>query len=135
MTNRTVSLLMLYVGALGVAGVLLAMVVSIGGGSSELKPWLAPAIAVTCQTTMLFLGRRYILSHGLAEAAGRAGVALVSIVTLSLLGALGIMWLLHVIFGAVADSLNISLPLWFGFVWLGVRHQQIWHPALKTSVR
>ena len=135
MTNRTVSLLMLFAGALGAAGVLLAMLVSAVGGSGETSIWLAPAIAVTCQTTALFLGRRHILPHRLAEAAGRAGLALVFIVTLSLLGTLVVMRLLQMICGDVADGRNLSLPLWFAFLWLGVRHQQIWHRALKTGVR
>ena len=135
MTIRTVSLLLLFVGALGMTGLLMAMMVSFFSGSRASGPWLAPALAVACQTAVLFLGRRYVLSGQRADSDGRIVLTLAFVVTLSLVGALAAVWLLQWVLGSSVQGAGVTLPLWFALLWLAVLRQEVWLSWFKKDVQ
>jgi hypothetical protein len=125
MTDRTLSLLMLFVAALIAAGVLLGILVG-WLEAARSAPWLAPAVAVLCQVTLLFLGRRFILSPDVARSAMRSAVTVVGIVSLSLAAALGAVWLVQQGSGGTLFSPALTLIVWFALIWIAVRRQQKW---------
>ena len=135
MTNRTASLLMLFVAALIATGVSMAIAVSALEPTGVSGPWLVPAIAVLCYTTALYLGRHHILPRSLAESPARSVVTLgvMVVVTLSaaVVGARAAQWAI----GREVATPALTLTLWFVLLWLAVRRQQNWHLAVKSRVR
>jgi hypothetical protein len=136
MTDRTVSLLFLFVGALVVGGVLLAMVVAIVDGTPLSGPWLAPLIALVCQVAALHLGRRYILPHPVADAPFRAGLIIAARVTVTLAVSVAVVWLMRWVLQWVSDrSLGaLTIMLWFALLWWAFR-QLNRHSAVSSSAR
>ena len=140
MTNRTASLLLLFVMSLIVTGVLLALTIAamdraaldMGVASG---PWLAPIAAVVCQTSIFYVGRHHILPHALAAASARAAVVLIVVVTITMTLAVGSVWLLQQGVGGRFEVRSVALPIWFALLWFAVCRQQIWHGSLKTGVR
>jgi hypothetical protein len=135
MTNRTASLLMLFVVALGSAGVLLAMAVAALDRTAVSGPWLAPVVAGACQAVVLYLGRGYILPDAVAQRPGRAAVTIVSMVALTLAAAVGAVWTMRWASGVGAGASTLTLVVWFSLLWCAMQHQQKWHRPLKNGVR
>lgn len=135
MTSRTASLLMLFVAALIATGVLLAVTVRVLEGSSASGPWLAPFIAVTCQATTLYLGRRFILPYRMAVSAARSAVTIVAMVASTMAIAAGVGWVVERTIGWVIASPVFTLALWFVLLWGAVSRQRNWNPRLKNGVR
>ena len=134
MTNRTASLLMLFVAALVATGLLLAIAVNALDGSRTAGPWLAPTIAVLSQVTMFYLGRRFILPPAVAQSGVRSAVTVAGMVIVTLGLAVAVVWLLQRASGRAVAAPTFTLLLWFALLWVAVRRQN-WHPSSKTSVR
>ena len=124
MTNRTASLLLLFVIGLGLTGMLLAAIIAAFGPSAA-SPWIAPAVASLCATTVLHLGRQYILPPHLVDEITRAVFTLWVIVSVALVAALGSVWLLERSVGRLMNVPSVIVPLWFGFLWMLVRRQHV----------
>lgn len=118
MSNRTVALLLLFVAALVVTGVLLAVALRALASTSAGEPWLAPVIAVLSSTMTFYWGRRYILPRPLADASGRAVLALALTVSATLAGTLALMWTLRWVMEPSMESPSVAVPLWFALLWL-----------------
>lgn len=123
MTNRTGSLLFLFVAALVATAVLLALGVSLLATRGGAEPWLAPVIAVLCQATALYYGRHYILPPVSARSAGRSAIIIAAMVVATLAIAMAVVALLQWTSGRALTPPIVTLVLWFGLLWVAVRQQ------------
>ena len=135
MTNRTASLLVLFVGALVATGVLMAIAVRTLEPFGMSGPWIVPVIAVLCHTTAFHLGRRYILPRSLASSSAKSAVTLMFIVILTMAGAMAGAWGVQWAIGRQIASPALTLGLWFGLLWLAVRAQHDSHVPANSSPR
>ena len=128
MTNRTTSLLLLFVSGLGVTGLLLAALIA-ALGSSATSPWMAPVVASLCATWVLYVGRRYILPPSLLTSPTRALAILAAIVSTALAVSMGTVWLLEWSVGRVMHVPSLIVPLWYAILWVLVQRQ---HPQHRS---
>lgn len=126
MSPRTASLLMLFVAALGVTGVLLAIAVRTLDGTEISGPWLAPTIAVLCQTIALYWGRWYVLPQRAWDSRARTAVVLATVVALTMAVAVAMVRSIQWIAGAELAIPSLTLPLWFALLWLIVSRGGFW---------
>lgn len=122
MTSRTASLLLMFVAAIGMAGLLLAMVTRVVEGTAVTGMWLWPLIASLCLSAVLFAGRHYVLPPTIARSPARSAVAIVFAVTLTMAVAVFAVW---GVVGAVAETASprvtrpmVLLSVWFGLLWV-----------------
>jgi hypothetical protein len=134
MTNRTASLLMLFVAALIATGVLLGLVVTALDGTRWSGVWVAPLIAAVCQTIALYLGRRFILPPAVAQSRLHAAWSIVTIVAGALAAALLSVWAMRWVGARTFTMPSVTLVLWFIFLWLAVRRQH-WHARVRDAVQ
>jgi hypothetical protein len=127
MTNRTASLLMLFVAALMTTAVLLALIIGAIDSVEAAGPWLAPLVAVVCQTGMLYLGRRFILSPAFTTSASRAAFTILPLVIVTLLGAYAVGWSLRWAVERAVAAPALTLILWFALLSAAVNRQHNWH--------
>jgi hypothetical protein len=120
MTNRTASLLLLFLVALLATGILLALAVRLLEGTAASGPWLAPLIAWVCQVIALYGGRRFILSRAVAASPGRSALTIILLVggTMAVAGAVG--WLVARTIGGRVVPPAFMLALWFVLLWAAV---------------
>lgn len=123
MTNRTASLVMMFIMALVATAVLMAGLLRLLDGATASGPWLLPVLAAGCQAVVLFLGRHHILSPVCAASAGRAAITILMMVALTLAGAVavvgGVRWLL----GSVKGAPILLFAVWFVLLWMMVQRQ------------
>jgi hypothetical protein len=118
MTTRTASLLFLFLAAVGatfvLAGLGLAALARLDTGG----PWVIPAAAWICGSGMFFLGRRYILPHGLARSTSLAAVTSLLLTAATLATVAGAAWA----FRRAGAQLAVPwmLALWFVTLWVGI---------------
>ena len=127
MSNRTASLLMLFVAAVLVTGVVLAAALRSLQGTAIAGPWMPPAFAVLCFTTVFYVGRRHLLPYRLAASPGRAAATLAVLTSLTLAAALGVVFVLRSAVGSAAEVPSVTLPLWFALLWLTLQRTRRAH--------
>ena len=122
MTSRTASLLLMFVAALGAAGVVLALVSRVVEGSAVVGMWLLPGVAALCLSVVLFVGRHYVLAPVVARAPVRAAVAIVGAVTITMTMAVVAVWgIVGTVTGIAAQRATgplVLLSVWFGLLWV-----------------
>lgn len=119
MSNRTVSLLMLFVVGVMSTGALSGPALRALTPAGEPGPWLAPLLAIGCCTATFFLGRRFVLPAATAEAPVRAAVTLLLLIGGSMLAAVVVVRSVRAVVGPVPGPAPL-LVLWFAALWLGV---------------
>ena len=124
MTHKTVALLLLFAAALLVTGMVLTGIITIVDGTVVSGPWLPVAIAVVCQTVVLFAGRRHILPKAAAERSWHVAWVLVTSVGGTLLGALVAAWTMRWFAGEDVNMPSVTLPLWLALLWWTIHRQQ-----------
>jgi hypothetical protein len=73
MTNRTVSLLLLFVIGFLISGVVSALAISLAARAElPTRIWIVPLILFVTYVTVFFSGRQYILPHEIASSSVRA---------------------------------------------------------------
>jgi hypothetical protein len=127
MSNRTVSLLLLFVAGLGAASILLAGAVRALDGTVASGPWLAPVLAVGCVTMMLYLGRRYVLPPSHARTAAPAAVRLTLTVAATLAVTALAIWIAQLTFGSVAALPVLGATLWFLLLSWTTGARRVWN--------
>jgi hypothetical protein len=130
MSTRTFSLLMLFLIALAVSALLVAMLQPLALRLELSTPWLVPLVGVLSYSATFFLGRRYILPGQIAHAPALAIGTVVLLTTLSLVLVWVIISLIQALGGGIPGGL--ALILWFVALWVAVgalhrtsRHQQL----------
>jgi hypothetical protein len=108
-TTRTVTLLMLSLGALAVTGALQPVALRL---NMESPLWLV-ALGVVCMTLALFAGRRYLLPHAVTESARKALATTAAVVVISLAAAALVSTLMRLLIGT-----RLSSATSIGFLWL-----------------
>jgi hypothetical protein len=131
MTNRTASLVMMFIMALGASAVLMAILLWLLDGANAGGPWLLPVLAAGCQAAVLFLGRHHILSPGATASASRAAVTILIMVASTLAVAVavvgGVRWLL----GSVKGAPVVLFAVWFALLWMMVQRQARWPRTVR----
>lgn len=130
MTNRTASLLLLFVVAWLLTALMMAMVLSLLVRADMPSPWVMPASALLCFTGTLFVGRHAILPADIAGSRVRAWLTLSMIVGVGIAGVSLILWLVTAVGVRVRSGVTIALG--FAGLWLAVRalHRGSWRLPL-----
>ena len=119
MSIRTASLLFLFVSALLIAGPLAGLMLRLADGSGAAGPWLALALAASCVSLTMFLGRKYILPIEMADSSMALPVVVLA-AGATLAVALVAAWILWTLIGPRLPYGATRLGMWFAGLWLVV---------------
>ncbi len=115
MTNRTSSLLFLFVAALLTTGVVSALAVpALSRLGVPTAPWMWSAIALLCYVGVFFAGRAHVLPEPLARPAVKALIVVTAWIVLTMTATAGVVAALRLV-GIAPDGMAPGIVLiWFG---------------------
>lgn len=113
MTNRTMSLLLLFVVSLLICAAVLAAAVPLAARADLSLPWLPPLVATIAATAVFYRGRGHLLPPAVATSRSRSLATLTVIVAVTLAGAVALVWSVQALAGRDLPVPVPTMIAWF----------------------
>lgn len=117
MTNRTMSLLVLFVASLMICAAVLAAAVPLAARADLSVPWLPAVLAAVTAIALFYGGRIYLLPASVAASRVRSLATLTVVVCVTLAGAVALVWSVQTLAGRDLPVPVPTMIAWF----LGLR--------------